>query len=87
MLVTVALHRVNGKEVISPFSDFIQYLSKVGSKAFVFSIYLIFSLICAAAHPISTKLCYHWGSFLFSQFHSLFLPLQFMPSSAYVNML
>ncbi|GMT23992.1 hypothetical protein PFISCL1PPCAC_15289, partial [Pristionchus fissidentatus] len=46
MLITITLHKLNGREM--------------GSKSVIFGLYLLFSLICASAHPISTKFCIQW---------------------------
>ncbi|GMR47830.1 hypothetical protein PMAYCL1PPCAC_18025, partial [Pristionchus mayeri] len=51
MLGTVTLHRVHGREI--------------ASKSIIFVLYVLFALICAASHPISTKFCIYWVYALF----------------------
>ncbi|GMS95503.1 hypothetical protein PENTCL1PPCAC_17678 [Pristionchus entomophagus] len=51
MLITITLHRIHGREK--------------GNKSIIFGLYLLFSLICASSHPISTKFCIQWVYALF----------------------
>ncbi|GMR30093.1 hypothetical protein PMAYCL1PPCAC_33518 [Pristionchus mayeri] len=52
MIVTIALHRLYRRD-------------RMGRKAVIFGFFLLFALICASSHPISTQYCIYWVYALF----------------------